>query len=322
MKIKSFARKVLNKLFRQSDKSAAKKYNKKYRKHAFVGGIYRNERQFEAQIIKMYHSIEKGLSYPNYRPGFGRDNVEQLLSALEQYAKEYDTSAFFYETALCTLHEYIKKNKAYGHEDADLEKRVFSLSGKANECGGILEFNPPCFDKNGFDFAEFVKSRHSLREFSDTPADLDAVKQAVELSQYTPSACNRQGWKTRIVRNPEQIRTILKNQNGNRGFGEKISTLLVVTGDLRCFSRGRETHQVFIDGGMYAMNLLHSLHGKGLATIPLSASLLEEQEINVKAVLGIDDAEVLIMFIGVGNYPEHCVTTRSERKPCDVTIFD
>ena len=55
--------------------------------------------------------------------------------------------------------------------------------------------------------------------------------------------------------------------------------------------------------------------------IPLSASLWEEQDKAVRKLLHIDEAEMLIMFIGVGNYPDVCVTTRSERKPAEITVI-
>ena len=61
------------------------------------------------------------------------------------------------------------------------------------------------------------------------------------------------------------------------------------------------------------MNILHALHSKNIATIPLSASLRAAQENGVRACAKIDEAEVLIMFIGVGNYPDDALTTKSER---------
>ena len=97
--------------------------------------------------------------------------------------------------------------------------------------------------------------------------------------------------------------------------------MIVVTSDLRYFNQERELHQAFIDGGMYAQSIILALHHEGLAMIPLSASLWEEQEKAVRKLLNIDEAEILIMFIGVGNYPDVCVTTRSERKPIEVEVI-
>ena len=304
------------------EKDMGKIYNKKFQKYAFSNIKCKNKQQYEALITKLYHAIEKGLSYEDYRAGFGKNNVDQLMNLLEEYSKEYSVTEFFYETALSTLNEYVKKNKEYGHNDQTLESRINTLKGNANNDGGVLKFEPYKKGDKIFDFSEFVKTRHSIRHFSKEPISVETVKRAVALAQHTPSACNRQGWKTRIITNSEIINTVLENQNGNRGFGQEIKTLLVVTGDLRYFAKPRETNQVFIDGGMYAMNLLHCLHHEEIASIPLSASLRERQELNVRRVVGIDDEEVLIMFIGIGNYPNNCITTKSSRKPAEIIICE
>lgn len=73
---------------------------------------------------------------------------------------------------------------------------------------------------------------------------------------------------------------------------------------------------------MYAESVLNCLYSKGIGSVPLSASLTAEQEKNVRKVIGMDDAEVFILFIGVGNYPEgEFLTTRSERKPIEVEVI-
>jgi len=115
---------------------------------------------------------------------------------------------------------------------------------------------------------------------------------------------------------------LLKYQNGNRGFGHEFDQLILVTGDLKAFNRSREVFQVFIDAGMYAMRVLDCFYYKGIASCPLSASLTPEQEKNARKILGLDDAEVFIMYIGIGNHPEgENQTTRSERhEPYTVVI--
>lgn len=318
-KIKQFARNVYSRIFMLIKNLD---YYNRYSNNTFNIWSCKNPEQFEGSITRLYHTVEKGLSYLDYRPGFGKDNVMILICLMKQYADLYDVDQFFYRTALSVLNEYIRKNKEFGYEDKDLEKRIKVLPGDENGRGGIIKFTPPMKEfLESFNYEQLVKSRHSMRHFSKEPVDLERVRKVVELAQFTPSACNRQGWKSRIVTNKTKIDTILHNQNGNRGFGQEIDKLIVITGDLRYFNRDRELHQVFIDGGMYAMSILNALYYEGIASVPLSASLTIKQEKRVRSVLGMDKAEVFILIVGIGNYPDECQTTKSERKPVKVEII-
>ena len=271
--------------------------------------IYEGNEQYSAKYEKEIEDV-------------GKDNIDKLITSLEQYAaKGFDTSTFFYETALSCLREYVQKNKDHGHEDPQLEQRIGKLPGKANDFGGSIIVSAPSHPEN-LTYEQLVKTRHSIRHFSDKPVDVELLKDSIKLAQYTPSACNRQGWKTRIVADKEKIKDILANQNGNRGFGQEFDKLLVVTADLRTQQKSRELFQAFIDGGMYAESVLNCLYSKGIGSVPLSASLTAEQDKNVRAIVGMDDAEVFILFIGVGNYPDgEFLTTRSERKPIEVEVI-
>lgn len=294
-------------------------YKKKYKMYSFCENESKCLNHYKANITRWHHTIEKGLSYEQYKPGFGRENVIKLICQLEQYAKQYDITDFIYSTALSTLHEYIDRNREYSYFDEEIEQRVNNLPGKPNGLGGTITFETSDYSKVFFD--EFVKGRHSVRHFSKKSVDLDVVIEAVELAQFTPSACNRQGWKSVIIQDKSIIEKVLLNQNGNRGFGHEFDKLILVLGDLRFFNKSREVFQVFIDGGMYSMRLLDCLHFKGIATCPLSASLTPIQEQNIREILNIDEAEVLVMFIGIGNYPSNkCRTTKSERHKPNMVI--
>ncbi len=297
-------------------------YGKRFKKYAFTDCECVSPAQFEASIIRLYHTIEKGLAYEDYRPGFGRDNIEKLIRSLDQYHdRGYDTDTFFYKTALSCLHAYVKKNKEAGHEDTELEKRIGSLCGEANDCGGSFYYHIPDNTEN-MTYYEVMHNRHSIRHFAGSPVETDEIKKAIQLAQHTPSACNRQGWRTRIISDRKTIESVLANQNGNRGFGQEIDKLLLVTADLRAQQKSREVFQAFIDGGMYAESILNALFYYGIGSVPLSASLTVLQEKKVRGLLKIDDAEVLIMFIGTGRYPdEKCLTTKSMRKPAEIEVI-
>lgn len=315
-------KKKLKKIVRETLNNTFSIYEQQFRKYSFEDCECELPEQFEASVTRLYHTIEKGLAYEDYRAGFGKENIEKLLISLEQYSSRgFDTSAFFYETALSCLFAYINRNKEFGYEDSQLEERANRLSGKPNGYGGTITVSAP-IQPETLTYKQLVSSRHSIRHFSEVPVDIALLREAIELAQYTPSACNRQGWKTRIVADKEKIASILSNQNGNRGFGHEFDKLLIVTSDLRTQQKSREFFQAFIDGGMYAESVLNSLYSKGIGSVPLSASLTSLQEKNVRKIAAIDEAEVLILFIGVGNYPEgEFLTTRSERRPVEIEVI-
>lgn len=302
---------------------ALKAYYKSFTSSSFDESDCRGEKQYEANITRLYHTIEKGLAYTDFRPGFGKSNVILLIETMKKYhADGGDIESFFYKTSLSVLFQYVLKNKECGYEDKEIEEMISSLSGTPNQCGGVVTFVKPEIDiLQRMCYEELIKSRHSIRHFDSIPLDIDQVNKAIALAQYTPSACNRQGWRSRVVVNKKKITQILQNQNGNRGFGHEFDKLIVVTGDLRYFSIDRELHQVFIDGGMYAMRVLDSLYYYGIASVPLSASLTREQEDVIRPILNMNSSEVFILMIGIGNYPARCQTTRSERRPVEVEFL-
>ena len=218
--VKKAKNKIKKLLGKTPEKTLYENYYNKYRRFSFVDGSCTNEKQFEASITRLYHTVEKGLSYLNYRPGFGKENVEALVRSLEQYSKQYSVDKFFYQTALSVLNEYVRKNAEHGVENKELSKRISALPGKKNEAGGAIKFVPLSSEElSKANYKELVETRHSIRHFSDKPVELERVENAVKLAQYTPSACNRQGWKTYIVNDKAVLREVLKNQNGNRGTG-------------------------------------------------------------------------------------------------------
>ncbi len=318
MKFKIIIKNQLQKIGLHKNATTKKMFNylARYNKYAFSDIKCNDVAQYEAVITRWYHTIEKGLSYNDYRPGFGRENIEKLLNLMEEYSTRYDVSAFFYETALSCLHQYVEMNEDYGHYDEALKKRIEALPGDCNDCGGFV-----CVERESVthvkyhSFGDFLKSRHSIRAFSDESVDLEKLKKAISISQFTPSACNRQGWRTIIISSKDKITEVLSNQNGNRGFGQEIDKLLLIVCDIRYFNKNREFFQPFVDGGMYAENVINALHDVGLGSIPLSASLTNEQELAIRNIMKLQDYEVLILFIGVGNYPVMCKTAKSQRKP-------
>ena len=175
-----------------------------------------------------------------------------------------------------------------------------SSSDSRNISGVKLVSKNDIIKANNFSYEDFVTTRSSVRNFSeDSVLDAD-IYEAIRLASNTPSVCNRQSWKVHYYKEKSMISKLLVIQNGNGGFADSIDKLLIITTDTRKFTR-LESNQVFIDGGLFAMNVLLSLHSLKLGSCCLNTCLSYVDENNVKRVGEIPHSERLIMMIGVGS---------------------
>ena len=77
-----------------------------------------------------------------------------------------------------------------------------------------------------------------------------------------------------------------------------------------------ERYQVYIDGGMYAMNLLYALHYNQIAACILNCSHTPEKDELLRNICGIKDSENFIAMIACGIPPERfkiAISRRYER---------
>lgn len=290
---------------------------KRFKKYSFSNANNTNSfEQLQARITKEYHSLEKGFSYPEIRYGFGERVLTNLLNLLNLYNENnYSKNADCYKAALNNLYTYIRMHEEANYDVSELRQTVEKLGAESDRTGGIhIHSKEEVFEQSKADFKIFSNSRHSVRDYSSVPVDLKALEGALELAQNTPSACNRQAWKVRVINNPAQKKFIQQNQNGNRGFGDYIDKFIMITSDVQSYAKPRERKQAEIDGGMYAMNLLYALHYQNIAAVPLSASLTYKQEINLRKEFNIGDNENFIMFIGIGNYLDNYKAAKSARR--------
>lgn len=60
------------------------------------------------------------------------------------------------------------------------------------------------------DIIEAIKSRKSVRKFSDKKIDSDKLINILEATRFAPSAFNRQEWRFIVVKDPETIHKLVK----------------------------------------------------------------------------------------------------------------
>lgn len=136
------------------------------------------------------------------------------------------------------------------------------------------------------------------------------------MAQRTPSACNRQGWKTHVFQGKKSIE-LVKWQGGCKGFEDELKYSILVTANLKAFL-SYEVHQAYVDGGLYAMNLINAIHSLGLGCIPLSCGFNSPKLQQLKD-FNIPENEVPIVLIAFGNLMDEFKIAISTRKPIGVT---
>ena len=137
----------------------------------------------------------------------------------------------------------------------------------------------------------------------------------------TPSVCNRQPWRVHAYYDRETIEKVLECQNGNRGFGQLIPCVLLVSVDLSCFEGSIERYQSWIDGGMFSMTLIYALHALSLGAVALNWSASAEQDIRLRNTVPFPDSERIIMLVGVGHPEVSYLAPVSQRRDVSEILF-
>lgn len=283
-------------------------------------------RKMQYTLLRENHVIEKGMSMRNTRHGFGQAKVTSLIARLRRYHLLYGSAdAAFLNYPLSTIKEYIAYQQ---HDGVPIPEIEASFSQLCSEVGvspdslsmpaGIENMSASDLRQQAkADYSSLLYSRHSIRYFKETPPSRDLLDRALTLAARTPSACNRQAWHTHIFFG-EEVHDLLRMQGGCNGFCDDIHCCIVVTADMKGFL-GHEPFQCYIDGGLYAQNLINALHYLGLGSIPLSCGFMNEHLRNMQRRFDIPENEVMIVIIGTGVMEDEMKIAVSNRRPIATT---
>ena len=268
-----------------------------------------------SKMAAQEHVVEKGLTMPGMRPNFGEGNLRELVRNCETCIALGASGHAVFRDAVGVLKEYVRIHGELGKPvPQDILSGIRSLE---ESCPGIEPVRQGSVRKEDMfargDFERFARSRHSVRNFSG-PVGETALRAALELAAATtPSSCNRQSTRIHVVGRGTVFDGILALHHGNRGFGPKADKLILVSSDQAVYAKTEERNAVFVDGGIYAMNLLYCLHHHGIAACTLNCFFTPSEERKVMDLLETDDVPVAL--IAVGDCPDEVKVARSARTP-------
>jgi nitroreductase len=294
-------------------------------------GIYQENKswkpdseQLSAIIVMEYHRLEKGLSLPERRLGASQDVIPRLSSAICEHVERFGLNETV-KIGISVLEAYRLENAAFDfpEEIQSNFQRVAAIALHSQpeiykKVGGYKEISDKEIRFSSKNVGlKFFKGRHSIRTYTGESIDRKYVEQMLEIALTAPSVCNRQASRVYAIDSKKLICDVLKYQNGNRGFTDKVALLLVVVTDQRRFVSVEERNQGWIDGGLFSMNLMLGIHALGLGCCPLNWCASRENDRAVRALLEIPDFESVIMLISVGHIPERLSVATSTRRRVD-----
>lgn len=254
-------------------------------------------------MTKDYHRIEKGLAFASPKRPFGADAKSRLEFAMS--SPGWRTSNGYSQYVVDALDALNDWNK---------EGRISDIASIEAKHLGRVRLTES-------DAQSFFTTRRSVRAFQPerVPPTTDIAK-AVELAINTPSVCNRQAWRAHYYVGSD-ARRVLSHQKGNRGFGDTIPAVIVVTVDAQLFSGSGERNQRWVDGGLFAMTLVWALHAINLSTCMLNWSRSNQDSDALRHAAGIPPSEDVVVLIAVG-YPVdgHRVARSARRGVAEVLV--
>lgn len=272
----------------------------------------------ESRIILHYHGIEKGFLHINFRYRFAVERIKELIALLylEDVVrnKERTQIAAAY-LAMCKYYERHDDNNVDISDYYSKEAYEFFKTQSTLKTNITLEHNKDSYLENSKkSFLEFSNSRCSVRSFNGEKISLEKIEKVVEIAKNAPSVCNRQPTRVYYVDNKEKISKILKIQGGLSGHTEGISQLMLVVSNRNYFYTVGERNQLYVDGGLFLMNLLYALHYYGIAACPLHWGHNKHKDKEIMDVISLSEAEKVICVVPIGIPKAKFNTTLSLRR--------
>lgn len=297
----------------------------KYLKNSSTFGLDSADK-LEGKIIAHYHVIEKGFSFKNTKLGFAKPVVLDLISLLKSFDKldcpEYPEQVLH---AVFLVERYIFFHKINDYDVSVIEREFEKIYHMAISCKekqnqeldnlGTKYIDAKIYKDSGLkDFKTLMEARVTTRQFKDEVISEELLYQVLDIARNTPTACNRQPVRVHVFNGFRNVHKILNHQNGNRGFGNQIPGVIVVTFDTSLYEGSFERYQGYIDAGLFSMSLMNALHYQGLGYVALNWCATKSQDINFrKDIEGIKKEENIVMIIGFG-YPDDTIKSPQSKK--------
>jgi len=271
------------------------------------------------KIILNAHAIEKGMSNMKPRP-FGVTKTAEIMSLIAKYEKKRWAKDYAYCLGISILSEYCNFYKKHQWTNTPEYQKAsnFIKNRKSKLPSGAQEIRKNDIIKDAeINYAQFLSSRHSIRNFDKRSLNDTDIEQAISATTKTPTACNRQMVKIYYVYNKLKRQQVLQYAHGLTGFDNDTVNMFIITYDMSSLCNAGEVCQGYFNAGLVTMNFVNALHSKGIGSCLLEFGNNTKEERRLKNLLNIPQCERVAVILATGYYPNKAIVPVSARKPID-----
>lgn len=259
-----------------------------------------------AQLRRNIHRLEKALIMQPRKDVFALDYIDQTVDLFERCRNKKMFSVAELAWAHAVLTEYFSVVTLTPHLSHLAVRFSRSELQSVSPCGETTALTPySAAEKVTAEISPeqlhlLMKQRRSVRWFTEQQVSDELITQAVHMASQAPSACNRQPFFVKISQSPAQAVDIAQLAMGTSGFAQNINCLCVIIGDQSCYEAERDRHVIYLDGGLFAMQLMLALETLGLSSCPLNWPDVEALEIQMQRRLKLPVYQRPLMLLAVG----------------------
>lgn len=145
------------------------------------------------------------------------------------------------------------------------------------------------------DMIEMIKSRRSVRKFTDEPVDRALLMQVLEAGRWAPSGLNNQPWRFALITD-KQVKAKVTPMTKYHGIIDSAQALIALFIDKDEMYHEVKDHQSI---GACTENMLLAAHGLGLGAVWLGEILKSADEL--RALLELPQNLELMCVIALGH---------------------
>ena len=155
------------------------------------------------------------------------------------------------------------------------------------------------------DILDLLKSRRSIRKYTDQPVEDEKIQKCLEAAQWAPSASNKQPWEFIIIRDEDTRKKLSELHPYAKFVAQSPVVFIPLTNP--------EIHQKYhwSDTALATLQYMLEAHSLGLGTC--WAGVIESSvEPEIRTLLGIPDHLHVLGLVATGYAAEQPTKTRKD----------